>query len=160
MIGAAGGLLSGSAGLRVRGDADEVQNARTLCRTDRAGADVLAFEAHLAGAQSSHDVVRDVVATIPAAVIAAWKDEEGRRMRDDHPSDVRRFRNAASLAPLVDLEGQAPKGWHLGGKSRCLVLAPAALGEPLCGLAESSVVMQLDSSPFRCRVVASVLKGD
>jgi hypothetical protein len=52
-------------------------------------------------------------------------------MLNDNASDVRRFRNWASLAPLLDLEGKVLKPWHLRGKSGSLVLALAALGEPL-----------------------------
>jgi len=145
--------------LRVRRDTDEVQNAHALRRPNRAGADVLPFEARLAGTQGSHDGIGDVVASVFAAGISAWQDEEGRGVLDDDASDVGRFRDEPSFAFFLDLKGQGLQPRHLGGKSRCLVLALTALGEPLCALAESPVVVQLDSSPFRCGVVRQSSPG-
>jgi hypothetical protein len=56
--------------------------------------------------EPAEDRARDVVAAVAARALAAWDQEEGRRMLDDDASDVRSLGDADVAALLGNLQAE------------------------------------------------------
>src|SRR5579859_709790 len=132
--------------LGVGGRGGVVKDTGALAGPDVAGADVVALEAGLAGAELAHHGVGDVVTAVFAAGVAAGEHEERRRVLHDNPADVRRLGDRARAAALLDLELQVGEARNLGRQPGSLVFSPASVGEPLSRLAVSSMVQTAEGS--------------
>src|SRR5258708_40162151 len=93
-----------------------------------AGACVVAHKARLALSKDGQDPPREIVAAVLAAALTTRNREEGRRVLDDHASDVGSRGEERVAAPLLELEVERLQRRHFVAEARRRIFSLPASG--------------------------------